>query len=159
MVSSPFFGRKTSSSSSSFIGEREREKRDCAARGQQTSREKEKERKSHCCELARRFDFVFFEEVATTGTAAARVVVGVLIQVEFLCGACSEGRLGTFSNVFSSWAERRLKRRRRRRAAAAPRRSSLSSAVQGLGKARSARTSSATTNSRTYRRAIYCART
>ena len=137
-------------------GERER---DCAARGQ-TSREKEKERKSHCCELARRFDFVFFEEVATTGTAAARVVVGVLIQVEFLCGACSEGRLGTFSNVFSSWAERRLKRRRRRRAAAAaPRRSSLSSAVQGLGKARSARTSSATTNSRTYRRAIYCART
>ena len=147
MVSSPFFGRKTSSSSSSFIGEREREKRDCAARGQQTSREKEKERKSHvCCEqLARRcFDFCFFfEEVC-----------------EFLCGACSEGRLGTFSNVFSSWAERRLKRRRRRRAAAAaPRRSSLSSAVQGLGKARSARTSSATTNSRTYRRAIYCART
>ena len=123
-------------------------------------REKEKERKSHCCELAHRFDFCFFEEVATTGTAAARVV-GVLIQVvEFLCGACSEGRLGTFSNVFSSWAERRLKRRRRRRAAAAaPRRSSLSSAVQGLGKARSARTSSATTNSRTYRRAIYCART
>lgn len=140
-------------------GERERERLCCA----RADFERERERKKEPLTLRTRtlsFRFLFFfEEVATTGTAAARVVVGVLIQVEFLCGACSEGRLGTFSNVFSSWAERRLKRRRRRRAAAAPRRSSLSSAVQGLGKARSARTSSATTNSRTYRRAIYCART
>jgi len=151
MVSSPFFGRKTSSSSSSFIGERERERLCCARADFERAREREQEKEPIV-------SFFFCEEVATCWDCCCSCWCWCSYSgKEFPCGACSEGRLGTFSNVFSSWAERRLKRRRRR--AAAPRRSSLSSAVQGLGKARSARTSSATTNSRTYRRAIYCART